>query len=189
MEKESPETHRIAELQARAAHGEQAATDELCASFQGMLINACHALSPHAKDEDLLAEAEIAFLDAIASYDARREVPFPAYAKRKVWGSLATYLRRERKYLGREVRQIEAEGDWIADNVPDERNGIRDAGMRLDLAAALRRLSPRERRLLRLSVWEGCTLREAAAELGITHQWASQLRRGALAKLRAMLAG
>lgn len=67
-------------------------------------------------------------------------------------------------------------------------------GDRLDasrLAARLREaladLPPRERALITKHYWEGKTLLEAGAELGVSKSWASRLHAQAVEKLRARL--
>jgi RNA polymerase primary sigma factor/RNA polymerase sigma factor len=57
------------------------------------------------------------------------------------------------------------------------------------LEGLLAQLGQRYRTVIVRRFWEGRTLREVAAELGITKEWARQIEARALTKLRAMMRG
>jgi RNA polymerase sigma factor (sigma-70 family) len=175
-----------ARLQEKAAHGSQTATALLCSQFHAMLIAAVHKVSPHHIDEDLLAEAELAFMTAIREFDAARGIPFPAYAKIKVTSSLRTAQRREWKYQQRELRQTDRH-DWLLAAIPDTSDQQQAALLRLDLAQALSGLTRQERQLIYLLYAAGDNITEAAAALHISHQRASTVKKSLLLKMRLAL--
>jgi RNA polymerase sigma-B factor len=74
--------------------------------------------------------------------------------------------------------------DELAETTADDPFAASDA--RLDLAAAVRRLDPRSRRLLQLRVF-GLSQAEIASQLGISQPHVSRLLAGALATLRSVL--
>lgn len=177
----------VAQLQEQAAHGSRSATAMLYSRFHGMLLAAVHKASPHHIDEDLLAEAELAFMIAVHEYDVSRGIPFSAYAKIKVTGGLRTARRREWKYQQRELRQPDSTHSWILDTMPDIRSGTQSALLRLELDQALSSLTSQERRLLYLLYTAGSNLTEAAVHLHISHQRASTVKKRALSKLKQAL--
>lgn len=132
--------------------------------------------------------ARVSFWDAVISYDPTRGVPFPGWAKAKVYGDLWTLFKQARRRWNREI--LPGNDDEGADftarlSAPDaslERIFDDDAFL-----ALLRPLTPRAQKLLRFLYQEGLTQREAAARLGVSQQAASAMQKRALKKLRKTL--
>lgn len=68
----------------------------------------------------------------------------------------------------------------VMDQVRDTKNTDEDWTDRIALKAALKRLDPRERRILSLRFYEGKTQMEVSAEVGISQAQVSRLEKGAI---------
>lgn len=173
-----------------AQQGNAAVLEELFEKFQGLFFRAARQRHLRTVFEDALQAARESFLRAVRDFDASLGVPFEGFLKRRVYGDLHTFFRRERAYWQREVHPGDGEeGDGFWDMVEDRAAGeaekrllIRDA-----LAQAIRTLSAREKELLSLVYLADTTLREAARRLGLTPAYAAVVKRRALLKLRHLL--
>lgn len=176
-----------AALQA-ARQGDEAALAYLFSAYEGLLVKAARQRHLAPLGDDAQEAARVSFWDAVISYDPTRGVPFPGWAKAKVYGDLWTLFKQARRRWNREI--LPGNGDEGADftarlSAPDaalERIFDDDAFL-----ALLRPLTPRAQKLLRLLYQEGLTQREAAARLGISQQAASAMQKRALKKLRKTL--
>lgn len=176
-----------AALQA-ARQGDEAALAYLFSAYEGLLVKAARQRHLAPLGDDAQEAARVSFWDAVISYDPTRGVPFPGWAKAKVYGDLWTLFKQARRRWNREI--LPGNGDEGADftarlSAPDaalERIFDDDAFL-----ALLRPLTPRAQKLLRLLYQEGLTQREAAARLGISQQAASAMQKRALKKLRETL--
>ena len=176
-----------AALQA-ARQGDEAALAYLFSAYEGLLVKAARQRHLAPLGDDAQEAARVSFWDAVISYDPTRGVPFPGWAKAKVYGDLWTLFKQARRRWNREI--LPGNGDEGADftarlSAPDaalERIFDDDAFL-----ALLWPLTPRAQKLLRLLYQEGLTQREAAARLGISQQAASAMQKRALKKLREML--
>ena len=72
----------------------------------------------------------------------------------------------------------------VMDQVRDTKNTDEDWTDRIALKEALKRLDPRERRILSLRFYEGKTQMEVSAEVGISQAQVSRLEKGAIAAMR-----
>ena len=68
----------------------------------------------------------------------------------------------------------------VMDQVRDNKNTDEDWTDRIALKEAMKRLDPRERRILSLRFWEGKTQMEVSAEVGISQAQVSRLEKGAI---------
>jgi RNA polymerase sigma-B factor len=75
----------------------------------------------------------------------------------------------------------------IGDQLGIEENGLAAAEARVVLAPVVRRLSPRERRILDMRFFRDCTQQEIADEIGVTQMQVSRLLSALLDRLRAHL--
>lgn len=185
LKNETRETQRqTADLRA-ARQGNEAAFVRLLADYSGLLRKAAHQrhLAPIAAEAE--AMAQVSFWEALTSYDEARGVPFPGWAKAKVYGDLRTLFKQARRRWNREVLSLECEGegDLIASiGIPDPAlSAIEDEAAFADW---LKLLAPRPRQLLSLLYREGLTQSEAARRLNISQQAANAMKRRALEKLR-----
>jgi len=121
--------------------------------------------------------------------DIRRGVPFPGFAKAKVYGDLRTLFKKSRRLWQREIFPTETEdGENPLDAEPDPR----DEAARIEsddaFRAMLAPLGEKPRRLLALLYQEGLTQKEAAARLGMSQQAAAVIKGRALKTLRKQAA-
>lgn len=172
---------------AAAKRGDEAAFARLLKDYGGLLAKAAHQrhLSPIAEEAE--ATARVSFWAALKSYDEGRGVPFPGWAKAKVYGDLRTLFKQSRRRWRREVLSMggrdEGEGERR------DRRGAPDPALFAieeddAFADRLRDLAPRQRALLALLYDEDLTESEAARRLNISQQAASAMKRRALQKLR-----
>ena len=75
----------------------------------------------------------------------------------------------------------------VLDQVRDNKNTDEDWTDRIALKEAMKRLDPRERRILSLRFWEGKTQMEVSAEVGISQAQVSRLEKGAINTIRKSL--
>ena len=75
----------------------------------------------------------------------------------------------------------------VMDQVRDNKNTDEDWTDRIALKEAMKRLDPRERRILSLRFWEGKTQMEVSAEVGISQAQVSRLEKGAINTIRKSL--
>ena len=169
-----------------ARQGDKAALAYLFSAYEGLLAKAARQRHLAPLGDDAQEAARVSFWDAVISYDPARGVPFPGWAKAKVYGDLWTLFKQARRRWNREILpENDDEGFTARLSAPDaalERIADDDAFL-----ALLRPLTPRVQKLLRLLYQEGLTQREAAARLGISQQAASAMQKRALKKLREML--
>ena len=152
--------------------------------------------------EDLLAYGAKGLVEAADRFDGR-DIPFAAFARRRIYGAILDGIRAQHWFGRRADRSLRIERagqDWNIEFAPagqgrndTRRNGRpmvqlpleqEDTGVAL-VAIGLRNLRPPERRIVELCYREGKTLSQAAREIGISLPWASRLRARALANLRA----
>jgi RNA polymerase sporulation-specific sigma factor len=75
----------------------------------------------------------------------------------------------------------------VMDQVRDSKNTDEDWTDRIALKEALKRLDPRERRILSLRFYEGKTQMEVSAEVGISQAQVSRLEKGAISTIKKNL--
>ena len=174
-----------------AAKGDSEALTRLCETYAGLLHKA--ARQPHLACifEDALAEARLSFLEAIQTYDRSRGVPFPGFAKARVYGDLRTLFKRERRRWQRELLPMPQTGSeggeasfWDTLTAPSDEP--EELLLKEALHTALAALPERHQQLLRLLLFEDKTQKEAAAQLGISQQAAASMKTRALKQLRRM---
>lgn len=129
------------------------------------------------EDEDLLGEAFLALCEAALSWEPSKG-SFPAYAWERVRRAVLEIRRRE--------AQLSLRSAALAGAAQDEA-GPAGGPVRDELVAALMLLPPRWRAVVNLCFFRGLEAHEAARLLGISPSRVSQIKRKALARLRATL--
>ena len=176
---------QAADLRA-AKHGDEGAFARLLRDYGGLLRKAAQQrhLAPIAEEAEALAR--VSFWEALRSYDEARGVPFPGWAKAKVYGDLRTLFKQARRRWQREVYALqkgeEDDDPIVCAGGPDP--ALSAAEEADAFAARLKPLAPRQRLLLSLLYQEGLTESEAARRLYISQQAVSAMKRRALHKLR-----
>lgn len=159
----------LAELVERARSGERDSFGELVELLWPQLVALARTvLAGDDEAEDLVQES---LIQAWRRLDSLRDPDrFPAWVRRIVVRRCYAHLRR---------RPAPPPDEPVT--LPD------DALERIDMVRLLRRLAPRQRAVVYLTVVEGRTAREAAAVLGILPATARVHRHRALARLRRAL--
>mgnify|MGYP000854498967 FL=1 len=147
--------------------------------------------------EDLISIGSIGLIKAVNTFDPGRNVKLATYASKCIDNEIRMFLRRNNKtraevsleeplhtdYDGNEIGWIDILG--IESNVT---KGIEEEVDRSLLVGALKRLSPRETRImkLRFGLEDGVekTQKEVADCLGISQSYISRLEKRILKKLR-----
>ena len=168
-----------------AKRGDREAAAALLSMYEGLCRKAAGQAHLAPLGEDALSAAHESFLCALRDYDESRGVPFPGFAKAKVYGDLRTLFKKSRRLWQREVYPAETEdGESPLDAVPDGR----DEPSRIEsddaFRAMLAPLAEKPRRLLTMLYKEGLTQKEAAARLGMSQQAAAVIKGRALKTLR-----
>jgi RNA polymerase sigma factor for flagellar operon FliA len=151
--------------------------------------------------EDLIAYGREGLVDAASRFDSARGIPFGAFARHRIRGTILDGIRTQ-YWFGRRAHhhlRIDIAGE-AAEPANDPRTGVRWNGRPMvtppvdpddtskSLVTHLLLLLPaRERRLLDLCYVEGKTLSQAAKKMGFGRAWASRLHLRALVTLRAAL--
>ena len=153
--------------------------------------------------DDLVGYGARGLLEAAARFDGR-DVPFVAFARRRIYGAIVDGIRCQHWFGRRADRRLRIDRvgqDWRGALGTGEQahNDVRWNGrpmvcppadtddLNMRLVAALRGLPRLERRLVDLCYCQEKTLTQAAKELGIGRPWASRLHARALAILRAAM--
>ena len=171
---------------------------ELVRRIAGALVR---RLPGHVELGELVALGNLGLVEAHRRYDARRGVPFHAFAATRIRGAMIDGLRREdpltrderarlRGDLGGAPSLQLVELDESAEEItPEER--IDDAFGRKEELAVLQRalgaLPERERRVVTRHFFDEQPLRSVGEELGVTESRACQIVSAALSRLRESL--
>jgi len=156
--------------------------------------------------EDLFAYGCQGLIEAVDNYNPSRGVPFVGYATLRVRGAILDGIRAFHRIPRRTYEQLESPRHLSLDTDSAAStsatldchrwNGYplfcspppEEAQLSTQLLEGLAELPPLERRLLELCYFEGKSLCDAGAELGMQRSWASRLHARALAELAATLA-
>lgn len=151
----------------------------------------------HVELEDLVSAGALGLMDAAARFDTARGVRFETFVGYRIRGAMVDYLRAcdplsrdQRRQVGDGIEavqemQLEHLSSW-----PDLAASVSDVTRPLvvrDLQRAIRRLPPREQRVIRHHFLLNRPLRDICQDLGVKASRASQLKTRALAQLRATL--
>ena len=180
----------IDEMVLASQQGDEEILAELCEKFRGLFFRAARQRHLRTVFEDALQAACESFLRAVHDFDASLGVPFEGFAKRRVYGDLHTFFRRERAYWQREVHPgDDEEGRSFWEAVEDETASAASSRFLVGdaLIAAMQILSAREKALLSLVYLAGWSLKEAAEKLDLTAAYAAVVKRRALQKMKSVL--
>ena len=167
-----------------AKRGDKDAMATLILQYEGLCRKAAGQSHLTPLGEDALSAARESFLRAVREYDAARGVPFPGFAKAKVYGDLRTLFKKSRRQWQREVLPEGAEEGSVFEAVPDERDEVKILEAEDAFRSMIAPLPEKPRRLLTLLYAKGLTQKEAAAKLGVSQQAAAVMKARALKALR-----
>ena len=188
MEKKNPEILSLEEETAlirRAGAGDNGALEFMMDKYEPLALRAAH--QPHLSTvrEDAESEARISLLRALKEFDPSLGIPFAGYAKRRVFGDVRTFFRRERSKWQREVVPFETEdGDSFWENLSGTWEPAAEVDFRETLEKCMEELTEREREVVRCLSFEGMSLTDIARQLGVSPQAVAKRKRKALAKLK-----
>jgi len=134
---------------------------------------------------DVAQEAARIFLEALRGDECTTSAALLQFLIRKLPNRLSTYLRAERRRLGRQVLADETE---IETALARGRTATRPSGPSgRRIARALERLSPRQRAVITGLYFRELKVGELTRELGVSQQAIDALRQRAFATLRKAL--
>jgi RNA polymerase sigma factor FliA len=159
--------------------------------------NMSKRLPCHLDPQDLHQDARLGLLSAAARYDARKNVPFGSYARRRIGGAVVDGL-RQNDHLSRcarariKARGSEAPPEPLPAIAPDQIPGALEPPDRYAAAAechrllnaAIETLPERLQTVLRAYYYAGQTMRAIGGNLGISEGRVSQIHARALRLLR-----
>jgi RNA polymerase sigma-70 factor (ECF subfamily) len=173
-----------ATLAARIRSGDSAAFDELLRPYRSGMLNMAYRMTGDLEDaREVCQEAMIKIYRHIGSY--RTDRSFRNWALKIVVNAAYDHLRRRRRRL--DPASLGGNPNMGSKNDPEKRLEDRESGRRVE--AALRRLSPREKRVFLLRDAEGYSVRETAEILGSSSISVRSHLSRARKKLREELAG
>lgn len=143
--------------------------------------------------DELRAIAGAGLAEAADRYDPRRGATFVTFAWPRIHGAMLDELRRSgsRRAAARpRVTSLEVlrdRGFDAVDDAPGPADDLDGARRVARLRAAIAQLPERSRALVTKHYFEGKSLLEAGAELGVSKSWASRLHAQAVDRLRALV--
>ena len=161
---------------------------EICGRYEPLILRAAH--QPHLATvrEEAESVARLSLVEAVRCFDPRLGVPFAAYARRKVFGDVRTFFRRERSKWQHEYVPVDTTEDELSfwDAVADPRDPMGQAELKDMLRTALGLLTDKERAVL-LLLHRDLTQTQIAKTLGIATQTVAKRKKTALQKMRTVL--
>lgn len=145
------------------------------------------------KPEDVKAEAWLAVIEAIDSYDVTREVPFAGYIESRVKYCVWNLLKRKQR---QELHEISIASEFkngknslieILPNGTDISQEVEDLFLSGEIRKAIHMLPVRQRIVIIKTMFLGFKLVDIATELEVAPQAIFNLRKRALARLKRIL--
>ena len=166
-----------------AKRGDELALEALIRAHQGIIRTLANRLHCQWETwEELIQAGNFGFIQAIAHYDASRNIKLITYAVPWILGEMRKAIRRKEMYSL--DQPMEAEGQTLHDVLA----GDLDVDIcRIDLRLAISRLNPDEQMLILLRYYRDNTQRETALLLGKSQTQVSRLERRALDALHILL--
>jgi RNA polymerase sporulation-specific sigma factor len=153
------------------------------------IVQGLAGASPHLMD--LIQEGTVGLIEAVESFDPRRNVPFGAYAQYRIRGRVLNFFARE--------RQGALPGsDWMADGLIEQaaslysESGDPVSAVERDdisghLRAAMNRLPAKEAQVISEVLIADRKPVSVAAEMHISESYLHKLRKRAIHRMRGML--
>ena len=187
----------LKDLVRKAQNGDDAAFNEICRRFEGLVRHQAFKAHLRVLGEDALAEAWLAVTEAVKSYDESSGVYFAGYVESKVKFALWNLFKRERRRCQHELPASEGEendssGSFRLDLVAGNENieqELERAELGEHIKTAVRSLPERQRQALVMTIFAENRLAEVGQQMGITVQAVHNLRCRALTRLKKELTG
>jgi RNA polymerase sigma factor (sigma-70 family) len=185
----------LSQLVKTAQAGDKQAFQEVCDRFIGLVKK--HANKPHLRPivEEAAAQGWLAVVRAVKSYDEKCGVHFAGYVDSKVKFAIWNLFKKERRRWQEEVLFEGAAKDEEQDafaQLPDKTNVAQEVELEWlsqELMTAVAALPDKQRQVILQTVVGHSTLKDVAAELGITIQAVFNLRQRGVARLKTLCAG
>lgn len=140
---------------------------------------------PHEHD-DLEGEAWVAFYEALDRFEPERGCEFSTYAVSRIRGSLRHYRRDRTEIIKPSRNKPSYRFCELTDDLAAEEF---DRDLSLEIEVALKRLDKQHALALRLHDLDGLGYQDVGRALGISREWARQIRNAGLRRLTELLAG
>ncbi|HEX3482667.1 MAG TPA: sigma-70 family RNA polymerase sigma factor [Kofleriaceae bacterium] len=172
--------------------------DDLVARHLDLARRAAGRIYPRVRGlasfDELRALANAGLAEAAERYDPGRGASFATFAWYRIHGAIFDGLRRssQQRAAAPPPRMVSLEalrerGFDAAGDAPGPADGIDGARRTARLRRAIAQLPDRPRALVTKHYFEGKSLLEAGAELGVSKSWASRLHAQAVDQLRALI--
>jgi len=145
--------------------------------------------------DELRALANAGLAEAADRYDPGRGATFATFAWYRIHGAIRDGLRASSQRRAAappavvSLDSLRDRGFDAAGDAPGPGDGLDRARRAARLRVAIAQLPDRPRELVTKHYFEGKSLLEAGAELGVSKSWASRLHAQAVGRLRALIGG
>ncbi|MEG6585014.1 RNA polymerase sigma factor [Dendrosporobacter sp. 1207_IL3150] len=179
----------------QAQAGDDEAFEQVCQLFEGLVKK--YAYQSHLRPlyEEAVAEAWLALVQAVSTYDAQHGTNFAGYAESKVKFAMWNLFKRERRRWQNELPlQVsdEDESNSLLDILADASNIESEVEMKLLASMAVNEIAElpkRQQQAIFLTVVLGKGVSEAATYMESSPQAVYNLRQRGLARLKILCAG
>lgn len=170
-------------------------TDEVLEKYKGQIDSAVkwyvRSLPRHiAKSEadDLAAEAQIAFVDALKTWDPRKGDLWP-YVSMRLKGSMQDYLRKRGQdpVAGMYEFITSAANVYMAFNPREIAHERAEDFINVDLDSVMKDLEPNERKIIKGYYAGDKTFKEIGGEIGLSESQVSRICKTATLKMKKLI--
>lgn len=178
----------------RAQAGDSQAVQDICLRFTGLVKK--YAFQPHIRPiaEEAQSQGWLAVVQGIKQFDENNGVPFAGFMESRVKYGIWNLFKRERRRWQQEG-QLDGSNDddfSLLDRLADATDVAGEVELKWlsqELSTAIGMLPRKQQMVIMRTVVGRERLTTIAAELGITLQGVSNLRKRGLARLQTLCAG
>lgn len=162
--------------------------DLLLKKYEKMLYKAARQRHLKTIFNDAFSQAQLSFLEAVKTYEPAKNIPFPAYAKAKVYGDIYSFFRREKKYWQKQpLSEFAADSPSSLQLADTAQKQYQEQKILNALHETFNLLSPQQKKVIWAMYYLGLTQQETAACLQISQQGVNNLHQKAIKNLRQEL--
>ncbi|MGE4589168.1 MAG: RNA polymerase sigma factor [Acidaminococcaceae bacterium] len=165
-----------------AKNGGKRSMDTICKAFRPLVLSLINRSAYYAIRDDAedIAYCEIVY--SVDIYKGKEYSHFAGYIKERVVYTLKNALRKECLKNSREPVMEENKLEYF-----EQKDNIEDLLPLLETREAMKKLPANYRRLLECRYLEDYSVKEIAADIGVTHQAVSKMIKNALKQLRLLI--
>lgn len=180
--------NKESELLQKAKAGDKEAMAELLLRYEPLIKKASRQKHLREIEDEAVSEAYLSFVTAVRKFDEAQGVPFAAFIKAMVTGSIYTFFKKHCRNGERE-RQVEGEAGELSfwDAISDERDEYSEFIESEAMKKALTVLDESEREVIESLYFKCRTQKETATLLGVTQQAVAKRKTKAFLKLKNYL--